>query len=168
MRVKRAQFRGTVERHAEAMALLERPGDFALVVRGIPRMLVFSCPDGCGDVLPVNLDDRADKAWRFYQRKGVSTLYPSVWREEGCGAHFILWDDVIYWNRLSNRRSVPDDLKNMIRQKLKSDDFQPIFAIAAALNQIPWAVHVACLELVRKGIAQEGVGKQQGHFKLRY
>ena len=76
MRVRRARFRGTVERHAEAVALLEMPGDMALVVRGVPRMLVFVCPDGCGDIVPVNLDGRADKAWRYYRRDGRSSLIP--------------------------------------------------------------------------------------------
>jgi len=167
LRVRRAQLRGTVERHGEALALLKKPGDMVLVVRGVPRMLVFACPDGCGDVLPVNLDSRADKAWRLYQREGTNTLFPSVWRDEGCGAHFILWDDIIYWNGFDDEPTLPAELKKAVLSGLKEDEFLPFFEIAQALDEIPWAVHVVCHDLVRENIAVEGVGRERGTFKLR-
>lgn len=56
----------------------------------------MACPDGCGSILTVNLDPRAGKAWRLYDR-GAKTLFPSVWRDSGCQSHFIVWRDRIIW-----------------------------------------------------------------------
>lgn len=164
--MRRARNRGTVERHSEALALLEHPGDFVLVERGVPRLLVIACPDGCGDVVPVNLDERAAKAWRLYQRAERTTLYPSVWRDEGCEAHFVLWNDVIYWSGFKDGESQPSsDLKAVLRS-LRADDFRSPFQIALDLDEIPWAVAQACQELVRDCKAEEGTGKMKHHYKL--
>lgn len=51
-----AQYRGQVEYRDEATSLVTEPGDLVLVVRGRPRSVVIGCPDGCGEVLTVNLD----------------------------------------------------------------------------------------------------------------
>lgn len=138
----------------------------ALVYRGVPRMLVFACPDGCGDVLPVNLDARADKAWHFYQRAGANTLFPSVWRDEGCQAHFILWNDVIYWGGFDRRKADPA-LRGSVLSKLDPDAFKAYFDLALALDEVPWSVLVACEQLVGEGLAEEAPGKRKGHFKRR-
>lgn len=167
MQVRKARFCGIVERHSEATALLKEPGDMALVVRGVPRMLVFACPDGCGDLLPINLDSRADKAWKLYQRKGSHTLFPSVWRDEGCRAHFILWDDVIYWSGFGDRTPPSSQLRKAVLGKLRADKYQAVFDIASSLNEIPWAVQVACHSLVDDRLVIEGVGNERGAFKLR-
>ena len=168
MRVKRARMRGTVERHSDAVALLEQPGDMSLVIRGVPRMLVFSCPDGCGDILPVNLDPRADKAWRYYERCGTRTLYPSVWRDEGCGAHFILWDDVIYWSRLNDGPTPTAILKERVFGELSASHYRSYFDIALSLDEIPWAVSGACWQLVKDGLAEERAPKErEGFFRRR-
>lgn len=159
---------GTVERHSDAVALLKQPGDMALVVRGKPRMLVFSCPDGCGDILPVNLDPRADKAWHYYERRGTRSLYPSVWRDEGCGAHFILWDDVIYWSRLNDGPTPSGLLKDKVLRELSATDYRSYFEIALALDEIPWAVSSACRQLVSDGLAEERARKDRvGFFRRR-
>lgn len=140
----------------------------ALVIRGIPRMLVFSCPDGCGDVLPINLDPRADKAWRYYSRKGASTLYPSVWRDEGCGAHFILWDDVIYWSRFNDGHTPSEVLKDLVLKELSAGEYRSYFEIALALDEIPWAVSGACWQLVKDGLAEEKASRlREGYFRRR-
>jgi hypothetical protein len=55
------------------------------------------CPDGCGETLVVNLDPRAGKAWKLDMRTGKATLYPSVWRDGGCGSHFIVWRGDVLW-----------------------------------------------------------------------
>ena len=167
MKVWHARFRGTVERHGEALALLEKPGDMALVVRGVPRMLVFVCPDGCGDVVPVNLDGRADKAWRYYRRDDRSSLYPSVWRDEGCRAHFILWNDAIYWSGLQGGETQPAAAPDAVLSKLTRDEFRSYFQIALDMDEIPWAVSQACSKLVRDKLAEEGLGKLEGHYRLR-
>lgn len=166
MRVRRARFRGTVERHGEALGLLQQPGDMVLVERGLPRLLLMACPDGCGDALPVNLDPRAGKAWRLYPKGGTRTLYPSVWREEGCGAHFILWDDIIYWSDAAYERTAPATLRAAVLQQLLAESFRSFFDIALDLDEIPWAVQVACRKLVEEGIAEEGRGLKRGSYRL--
>ena len=75
---------GQAKYRDEAEALLNGPGDAALVVRGRARSVIMTCPDGCGETLVVNLDPRADKAWRLDMRGEGVTLYPSVWRDGGC------------------------------------------------------------------------------------
>ncbi len=166
MRVRRARNRGTVERHSEALALLEQPGDFALVERGVPRLLVFACPDGCGDVVPVNLDQRAGKAWKLYKRAQRITVYPSVWRDDGCEAHFVLWNDLIYWSGFNDGENQSSADLDAVLQRLRADDFQAPFQIALDLDEIPWAVAQACQELVRERKAEEGTGKMKHHYRL--
>jgi hypothetical protein len=81
---------GDAEYRDQAEATLGQPGDASLILRGRPRAIVMACPDGCGETLVVNLDGRAGKAWRFDMRRGGLTLFPSVWRDGGCGSHFIV------------------------------------------------------------------------------
>jgi hypothetical protein len=167
MKVRRARLRGRVERHADAIALLKEPGDMALVERGVRRLLVFACPDGCGDVVPVNLDPRAGKAWRYYDKGNAVTLYPSVWRDEGCRAHFILWNDTIYWSGFGPEVRQSDALRQAVRQALRADEFRSYADIAVELNEIPWAVWVACDELVARGAAIEAPGHERGRYRLQ-
>ncbi len=165
MRVRRARNRGTVERHSEALALLELPGDFVLVQRGVPRLLVMVCPDGCGDIVPVNLDERASKAWKLYQRAGRTTLYPSVWRDEGCEAHFVLWNDIVHWSGIDDKESQSSADLSAVFGRLHSDTFRTAFQIALDLDEIPWAVTQACEELVRLHKAEEGTGKMRHYYR---
>jgi hypothetical protein len=54
----------------------------------------------------VNLDPRAGPAWKLYDREDSLTLFPSVWRESGCEAHFILWRNrLIRCDVLAKRRA---------------------------------------------------------------
>ncbi len=96
-KVYRLRRLGEVERQFEAEGRLTESGDCVIVVRGVQRSLVIRCPEGCGDTLTVNLDPRSGKAWRLQKRDEQLTLYPSVWRQEACRAHFIVWRDTILW-----------------------------------------------------------------------
>ena len=94
----RIRQRGTTEYRDEANLLLEEPGDAVLVERGVPRSLVMRCPDGCGETLAINLDRRAGKAWRLHTEKNATlSLYPSVWKADGCRSHFIVRQSRIIW-----------------------------------------------------------------------
>ena len=94
----RVRRRGTTEYRDEANVLLEEPGDAVLVERGIPRSLVMRCPDGCGETLTINLDRRAGKAWRMNAEKNATlSLYPSVWKADGCRSHFVVRQSRIIW-----------------------------------------------------------------------
>jgi hypothetical protein len=99
-RARRTYFSGvsTVETQAEARAALAAAPDcLVLVERGRPRAAVFECPCGCGDVLAVNLDPAAGRAWRVHRDDEGVTLMPSVWRADRCRSHFIVWRSAIWW-----------------------------------------------------------------------
>lgn len=150
---------GVAERFSDAIARLRSPGDYVVVVRGVPRAVVMSCPDGCGETLTVNLDRRTGPAWRKYDRENKLTIYPSVWRESGCGAHFIVWRDQIIWCGIGDNSGVSIDdgeLLAQIHAKLDSKNFMHYESIADAIQQIPWDVYWACKDLVRAGKALEG------------
>lgn len=170
MRAGRVRDRGTVVRRHEADALLDRPGDCVLVERGVPRSLVMRCPDGCGDVLTVNLDARTAKAWRFFRRRNQVSLFPSVWRDTGCGSHFIVWNHTIIWcDRYAGapRVLVEDEaaLRKRILQLVGSAwlDFR---SIADALDEVPWDVLHTCRTLTGgHGPFVEGTKQLEGHFR---
>lgn len=125
------------------------------------------CPDGCGSVLTVNLDPRAGKAWRLYARNKVS-LYPSVWRDGGCGAHFVLWQDCILWCGIHD----DGDYSPRYDAELDSKVFAALtktpksaIEIADALDEIPWEVERTLSALVRTHRAQKA-GKDPALFAL--
>lgn len=80
-------------------ALAESPGHLVLVVRGVPRSVVFSCPCGCDEVVVVNLDRAVGPPWRLRHDESGLTLMPSVWLTSGCGSHFIVWRSRVWWCR---------------------------------------------------------------------
>jgi hypothetical protein len=165
------RFRGTVARLSEASAHLESPGDAVLIERGRPRLLVISCPCGCGELFPINLDPRAGPAWRLYcePHSGVS-LYPSVWRENGCESHYVIWRNRIYlFGRCDELDSVADTdeltkLVESITDRLPSEGLISFYDIAESLNVIPWDVLTICRRLVRTQVVREGKGRQRGSF----
>lgn len=161
---RKAHLRGTVAHQADALALARDAGDVVVVERGVPRSLVMRCPDGCGDILTVNLDPRAGPAWRLYQKDGATTLFPSVWRDTGCRAHFILWDDVVFWIGEPWHSHERAELRVRVAERL-TNHFRSFADIADELNEIPWSVLVECRRLVREGRALEGRDDQQGLFR---
>lgn len=158
-------FLGTVERYADAIAKLRSPGDYVLVVRGVPRTIVMSCPDGCGETLTINLDRRTGPAWRKYEHDGRLSIYPSIWKDTGCRAHFIVWRNRILWCGLrdESRLSLLDEghVANVLKH-LPTKNFVHFESIAEELHAIPWEIYWACKELVIRGCAIEG--KQKGTF----
>jgi hypothetical protein len=164
-RADRIEFKAQVEQRHEANPLLKVPGDVAVVHRGVLRSLVLACPDGCGELLTINLDARAGKAWRVYGTHGELSLFPSVWRETGCKSHFILWRSKIYWCDWNEELDTPlADVLEQVRGHLSSELVSYV-DIAEALQLVPWAVLSACHLLARQGVAQQGRNKKQGHFK---
>jgi hypothetical protein len=167
------QLKRVVQSRGEAAGYLKSPGDAVLIERGRPRWLLLSCPCGCGEELPINLDSRAGPAWRLYKnaKLGVS-VYPSVWRDTGCGSHFIIWRDSIFlfgqdddyfgWRGRDEEMAV---LSEAVRERLIENKFVSYVDISDLLGEVPWDVLHACRSLVRKGIAREGMGKQRGTFR---
>jgi hypothetical protein len=149
--------RGRVARFAEATTLLRAPGECSIVERGVIRSLIIRCPDVCGELITVNLDPRAGAAWRLYERRGKLTVYPSVWRESGCKAHFIVWQDRLIWCDAEDRVEWNDaDLQVAVRARLPRphEPHRHYEEIAAGLDAIPWEVLWVCQNLVHQGRAK--------------
>jgi hypothetical protein len=166
------RFRGTVARRSDASAHLELPGDAVLVERGRPRLFLISCPCGCGELFPINLDSRAGPAWRLYgDPRGSVSLYPSVRRESGCKSHYVIWRNRIYLlgryeDELDSTADTDEFAKliESVRARLPNKDLVSFYDIAESLNVIPWDVLTVCRRLVRMRVAREGRGKERGSF----
>lgn len=164
-------FKGTVQSRSEVSGLLKLPGDAVLIERGRPRWLLISCPCGCGDEFPINLDPRAGPAWRLYrnQRTGLS-LFPSVWRDSGCCSHYIIWRNQIlmfgqYEDDFDNESQADRaNLIDAVLNQLPTNSLVDFSDVAEALGEVPWDVLMVCRQLTRKGLAREGVDKQRGSF----
>jgi len=168
MRANTYSVLGTVERFSDAATQIERPGDCVIVERGgVRRNFVCQCPCGCGDILPINLDPRAGKAWRIYLRGRTWSLFPSVDRETGCQSHFILsrgkitWCD--WWDWLDEEEVT--EFLSIVGSYYKDKDFTHFFDAAEELNLLPWDVLSACRLLVRRGDLEEGIGTKKGNFR---
>ncbi|MER8445022.1 DUF6527 family protein [Mesorhizobium sp. M1066] len=157
-----------------AAELLKEPGDAVLVARGRPRWLLLRCPCGCGEEIPLNLDNRAGKAWRLYdaQSEGL-TVFPSVWRDTGCKSHFVIWRGHILMFGLGRKRYSPRqelDLATLGRRVLSAwpaSGFTSYVEVADRLREIPWDVLEACRDLVAAGELTEGIDDQRDTFRRR-
>lgn len=156
--------KGEVTHRHMADEVVKAPGDAVLVRRGVLRSIVMACPDGCGEVLSVNLDGRAGKAWRYYDRGGDVSLFPSVWRDTGCESHFILWRSRIYWCDWGEELDIPMTEVIVQTRDALGAQLEPYTSIAERLDLVPWAVLSACGKLRREGVALEGKDKLRGHF----
>jgi hypothetical protein len=155
-KAQRIHFKGIVDKFAGAIAQLHTSGDCTVVTRGVPRTIVMKCPDGCGETISVNLDPRVGKAWRKYDHNKKLTIYPSVWRDTGCRAHFIVWNDQIIWCDASDSAHITleESFLETVFNKLSNSSFTHFENIAESLEAIPWDVLWACNKLVRRGIAE--------------
>jgi hypothetical protein len=93
------------------------PSVLAIVDRHGPRSLVFSCPCGCGDIISINVDPGAGKAWRLVNGFPGVSLMPSVWRTTGCHSHFILWRSRIWWCTYDDEDDWPSEMGEELRQE---------------------------------------------------
>lgn len=154
-------FRGEVERRADATAMLRIPADLVVVRRGRLRLAIIKCPSGCGDEVIVNLDPRAGPNWSFYRRRQGISLYPSVWRDTGCGAHFVIWRSKCFLFDESerdwySRDSFAPGLAEKVLAQFLDEDEQHFEEIANKLDEVPWTISAVCHNLVRVGKLLEG------------
>lgn len=62
------------------------------------KWIMFRCPCKCGDVITLSLQQIHTPCWRLgLTSKNRPTLYPSVWRDQGCFSHFWVKDGRVYW-----------------------------------------------------------------------
>jgi hypothetical protein len=142
--------------------------------------LVLSCPCGCGEQFPINLDPRAGPAWHLYReskstgagrrwrRRRSLSLFPSVWRETGCQSHYIIWDGrIVLFGRdeeYEGSLELTADMLEEVFNRLPEEGLVRFTDVAEALDAVPWDAMLACRRLVKAGRAWEGRGKQKGHF----
>ena len=168
----RVRWQGVVETRGDALSAVPETGDVVLVSRsGTDRWLVFRCPCGCGTELPINLDKRTGPAWKLYYPGSQASLYPSVWRESGCEAHFILSRGRVWLLGGSDddwsRDTVVDEvLLDLVRQTL-TDVPAHYFDIAEQVGAEPWETYEACRRLVRQDEAEQGRGSKWGLYNAK-
>lgn len=109
----------TVAHVAAAREMVTRqPDTVALVHRGYYRNAALICPCGCGDVLVLNLDRNVDAtSWNIRLRENRLTLMPSVWRRDGCGAHFVLEENRVWWYgaQADTSKALPSTVERTLR-----------------------------------------------------
>jgi hypothetical protein len=98
------------------------------------------------------------------------TIYPSYWRDSGCGSHFIVWNSRIYWcygweGDDSYDWSVAADIEDAVFKLLPEDRFVKHEEVADQLGLIPWEVLQACRQLVSRGLAVAGRGELRGEYR---
>jgi hypothetical protein len=125
----------------------------------------MACPDGCGEELTINVDRRSGPAWRYYLNGTALSIYPSIWRDTGCGSHFIVWRSKLYWCDWDDELEAPSDELVQRTQETLSDEFVSYLAIADVLGAVPWEVLSACYALRRRGLAESGRGRLRDHFR---
>jgi len=149
--------------------MLSEPGDTVLVSRsGQDRWLVMSCPCGCGAAIPINLDRRTGPAWRLYNAGPKITVYPSVWRESDCEAHFIISRGRVF--TIAFESWYDDELLQGLIPKVESalgSMPQHYAEIADTLDEEPWDVLRVCRYLVERQRAKEGTDDLRSHFSRR-
>ncbi len=172
MGISRLNLKAVVSSRGDVGSHLRKPNDAVLVSRGEPRWLILSCPCGCGEQFPINLDPRSGKAWRIYNagRKDM-TVFPSVWRDTGCQSHYIIWRGQVHFfgRSFEEEGKVSLELGHLMRpvlQKLSASTWRSFIEVADELGEIPWDVLDVCRDLVRAGNAEEGEGKLKSHFRL--
>lgn len=58
----------------------------------------FRCPCGCGDVIELLLLPNFNPRWDIViDNSGYPTLFPSVWKINGCRSHFWVREGKIIW-----------------------------------------------------------------------
>lgn len=61
-------------------------------------MLAFKCPCRCNATIHLNLIEEVKPNWSFSMKNGESiTIFPSIWRTQGCKSHFSIVSGMIHW-----------------------------------------------------------------------
>jgi hypothetical protein len=173
-RVNTIAFKGFASDRGEAGSSIRKPGDLVIIRRErLPRWAVLRCPSGCGDDVILNLDRRTGRAWSLYKGPGkLVSIYPSIWRDTGCGSHFIIWNNRVIWcdydeTPLDSGEVIADVGSTPILKILAENrGYISYVDIAARLDAIPWDVLVICQRLVRDRRIEEEQSKERGRFRL--
>ncbi len=171
MRPTKFRVLGTAPYFHEAAERVPNPGDCVVVERSdVQRQLVLRCPDGCGEILPINLDRRAGPAWRFFNKDHRASLFPSIDRPTGCRSHFILSRGRIIWcdsRRWEGSDPILLEYRTSILRAVADGQWHNFVSLAEGLDAVPWDVLETCEILVRDRVLEEGDARLRGCFRLR-
>ena len=122
--LRRTQFReiATAPDQGSALRLAQSADKIIVVIRGVPRTVVFQCPSGCGDILTVNVDPESGNAWELRTEGNTVSLLPSVWRTTGCRSHFILFKNRVWWCDAGEDPAWPPELTLEFRRRWMQPD----------------------------------------------
>ena len=79
---------------------IEGDAMYVIAQRDKSRWVLFQCPCKCGAVITLSLQRVHNPHWSVtHTESGRCTLYPSVWRDQGCLSHFVVRDGRVFWAR---------------------------------------------------------------------
>jgi len=71
---------------------------YVVAPKGRAKWALFQCPCNCGEVVTLSLQRQHRPHWSVSRtRSNRATLYPSIWRDQGCFSHFWLRDGRVNW-----------------------------------------------------------------------
>lgn len=75
-----------------------REGVIYIVGEDSPWYAIMMCPCGCNEIIRLCLQNEVSPSWKLkYHDNGTVSLYPSVWRTNGCKSHFFLRYGRVDW-----------------------------------------------------------------------
>ena len=95
------------------------PDKDLIVVRekgGRTKWAYMRCPSGCGDTLMLSLQRGDYPSWRLtINKNGQPSLFPSIWKKDGCRSHFyLLRGKIVYITTRYRKRSlIPSSLEGI-------------------------------------------------------
>ncbi|MFZ5480849.1 MAG: DUF6527 family protein [Myxococcota bacterium] len=158
---------GSANSVGSARVALKNAGDVALVEKGRVRWVIMRCPCGCGDDVFINVDPEQGPSWRLRRDEAGITLFPSVWRDSGCGSHYIVRKGRAYLFTSSEHRLDWDQPEEATLEKvlgMLSDREVDFLTISEHAGIDPWEALAVCRVLVERGRVTEGVGVLRGWF----
>jgi len=66
--------------------------------KGYSKWAYMKCPCGCKEILTLSLMKKHNPSWTIKVDKlNRATLYPSIWKEDGCRSHFWIRKGKLIW-----------------------------------------------------------------------
>ena len=81
-----------------------RENELTVVDRKYMKWIFLRCPCGCGDLLNLSLMASHDPNWKLkLDYLNRPTIYPSIWKKDGCESHFWITKGKIHWVKDNQR-----------------------------------------------------------------
>ena len=80
------------------LGAVERGIVFSISPGAAPTWAMLACPCGCRAVITLSLQHVHRPHWKLsVDQSGLPSLWPSVWRTQGCHSHFWLRHGRVHW-----------------------------------------------------------------------